>query len=190
MPGYEIHPRLLLSEPMQRCKLHSCRAACCLYGVWIDKFEADVILQNADTIQGEMREAWRDPTGWFDDRKEEDEHSRSGIVFHSRVIDLSSHYGGSACIFLRQDHKCALQTAAHKKGLHPWKWKPFYCVLHPLFLDEKGRITLDDTDLLLDEAGSCLRPSKIKIPLLTTFEEELRYFLGDEEFERQRSLIP
>ena len=34
-----INPRLCLSEPMQRCVLGECQAACCLYGVWIDREE-------------------------------------------------------------------------------------------------------------------------------------------------------
>jgi hypothetical protein len=58
-----------------------------------------------------------------------------------------------------------------------------------LDLDEKGRITLDDTGLLLDEPGSCLRPSNTLIPLMDTFEQELRYFLGDQEYERLRLLV-
>ena len=51
-----------------------------------------------------------------------------------------------------------------------------------------GRITLDETELLLDEPGSCLRPSPTPIPLADTFEPELRYFLGDEGYENLRKL--
>jgi hypothetical protein len=100
------------------------------------------------------------------------------------VVEHHRHYGGTACVFLRSDHKCALQVASQASGHHPWHWKPFYCILHPLDLDEEGRITLDETDLMLDEPGSCLRPATENIPLLVTFEEELRYFLGDEEYEK------
>jgi hypothetical protein len=185
----DINPRMLKSEPMVRCKLRECQAACCIYGVWIDRMEADRIIQNAGLIQPEMPDDWQDPACWFDGREDDDEHASSGRVVHSRVVESSKHYGGSACVFLREDHKCAIQTAANKSGLHPWAFKPFYCILHPLDLDEKGRITLDDTGLLLDEPGSCLRPSTAEIPLVVTFEPELRYFLGDQEFERLYLLV-
>jgi hypothetical protein len=66
--------------------------------------------------------------------------------------------------------------------LHPWQFKPYYCILHPLDLDEQGRITLDETKLLLDEAGSCLRPAENPIPLVETFGPELRYLLGEKAY--------
>jgi hypothetical protein len=183
MSSMEINPRMLESEHMIRCKLHECRAACCIYGVWVDEMEVQKIKDNSAIILPEMPIEWRNPVNWFDDREDIDEHLPSGRVIHSRVVDQLKHYGGSACVFLRPDHKCALQTAAHKAGRHSWDLKPFYCILHPLDLDEKGRITLDDSGLLLDEPGSCLRPSKVKVPLAITFEPELRYFLGDQAYE-------
>lgn len=186
----KMNPRLLQSEPLQRCKLHRCEAACCIYGVWIDRLEAARIYENANIIQSGMPEKWKKPDGWFDGREEEDIHVPSGRVIHSRVVDTPKHYGGSACVFLQDDHKCVLQTTAQKAGMHPWSLKPFYCILHPLDLDEEGRITLDDTGLLLDEPGSCVRPSKALIPLMDTFEPELRYFLGNQEYDRFRLLVP
>ncbi len=178
----EINPRLLKSEPMQRCRLEECRAACCLYGVWLDKAEWAEIQANAAIIIPHMPSGWDDPSQWVDGREEEDEFVPSGRVVHSRVLTDPEHYGGIACVFLRKDHKCALQVAGQAAGEHPWRFKPFYCVLHPLDLDEQGRISLDDTDALLSEPGSCLRPSEIMNPLLETFEPELRYLLGDEGY--------
>ncbi len=189
MAHREINPRMLESEYMTRCKLHECQAACCIYGVWIDKDEARRIAENADIILPEMPDDRQNPEEWFDGREEEDGHAATGQVVHSRVIDRPKHYGGTACVFLRADHKCALQTAAVKINEHPWFLKPFYCILHPLDIDEAGRITLDDSGLLLDEPGSCLRPSQVKIPLAVTFEPELRYFLGDQVYEKIRLLV-
>ncbi|NLF50638.1 MAG: DUF3109 family protein [Leptolinea sp.] len=186
----QINPRMLEKEFMVRCKLHDCGAACCIYGVWIDVLEADRILKNAHIILPEMSENRRDTSHWFDGREDLDEHMPSGRVVHSRVVDNQRHYGGTECVFLRSDHKCALQTAAVKAGLHPWALKPFYCVLHPLDLDEKGRITLDDAGLMLDEPGSCLRPSIVRVSLLETFEPELRFFLGDQAYEELLLLVP
>jgi hypothetical protein len=181
---HSIHPRLQRAEPMQRCALSQCRGACCLHGVWMDTAERELLLTNAALILPHLPEALRDPEAWFDGRVEADEFSRSGRVFHSNVLPDKTHYGGTACVFLREDAKCALQVAGQSAGLHPWHFKPFYCILHPLDLDEQGRITLDTTEAMLSEEGSCLRPADRPISLLETFAEELRYFLGDDEYER------
>jgi hypothetical protein len=177
-----INPRLLKSEPLRRCTLGECRAACCLYGVWIDRNEAQDILANADLISPHMEPENREPGDWFDGREEPDEHSISGRTVHSTVLPDPQHYGETACVFLRKDHLCALQVAANANGLHPWRFKPFYCILHPLDLDEQGRMTLDETDLMLAEPGSCLRPADQPIPLVHTFEPELRYLLGEKGY--------
>ena len=180
----EINPHLYDSEPMQRCRLHECQGACCLYGVWVDVKEQEDILEHADLISPFMREGYSDPLTWFNNETDVDEFSPSKQVRHSTVLEDNTHYGGTACVFLRSDYKCALQVAAVKKRLHPWRFKPFYCILHPLDLDEQGRITLDETKLLLDEPGSCLRPAPLLIPLAETFESELIHFLGEENQKR------
>ncbi len=172
---------------MRRCALGECRAACCLYGVWIDRVEAQEILANAALIAPHMEPENRDPRDWFDGREEPDEHAISGWTVHSTVVPDAEHYGETACIFLRpRDHLCALQVAANANGLHPWRFKPFYCILHPLDLDEQGRITLDETEQMLDEPGSCLRPAGQPIPLIETFEPELRYLLGEKAYQTLR----
>jgi hypothetical protein len=115
---------------------------------------------------------------------ETDPHTPTGEVVHTRVLEDASHYGGTRCVFLRGDSKCALQVAGELLSGDPWSLKPFYCILHPLDLDEEGRITLDETTLLIEEAGSCLVRSEEEIPLLKTFEPELRYFLGDVHYDQ------
>lgn len=182
-----VNPRLLRAEPVRRCTLGECRAACCLHGVWLDRMEARDILANAARIAPHMAAENRDPADWLDGREEADEHSLSGVVLHAAVLPDPAHYGETACIFLRDDHKCALQVAAGAEGLHPWRFKPFYCILHPLDLDDQGRITLDETSLLLDEPGSCLRPAAEPLPLLGTFAPELSYLLGVKGYSRLRA---
>ncbi|NMC52479.1 MAG: hypothetical protein GYA48_02450 [Chloroflexi bacterium] len=174
---------------MQRCKLRQCRAACCLHGVWVGVLEAEKILQSAYQIIPYVPSSLQDPASWFEDAQEPDPFLPGGMAVHTRVLDNPKHWGGSACGFLRADHKCALQVAANAAGLHPWHFKPLYCILHPLDLDEQGRITLDQTSLLLDEPGSCLRPAPSPIPLWVTFEEELRYFLGDARYDELKNQL-
>ena len=183
MSPYDINPRLLKAEPMQRCSLGTCKAACCLYGVWMDSEEVTYILGRAEIIAPHMEPAYADPTLWLDGRTEGDIFAPTRVVKHSAVVACDWHYGGSACIFIRRDFKCALQVAAEAQGYHPWKYKPFYCILHPLDLDSQGRLDLDQTHLLLEEEGSCLVPADQPIPLLVTFEPELRYLMGDEVYE-------
>lgn len=183
-----INPRLLENESLRRCTLSECRGACCLYGVWVDLKEAEDILQHQELILPEMPEGSKEPAEWFTGEQDEDGFSPSKRVIHSAVIEQPAHYGGTACIFWRADARCALQVAAQKAGLHPWRFKPFYCILHPLDLDDEGRITLDDAQPLSEEPGSCLRPANSPRPLVDTFEEELRYFLGDRRYERLRAL--
>lgn len=177
-----VNPRLLRSERLRRCKLGECRAACCLNGVWIDRNEAEDLRKNARLILPYLSPEWQDPGCWFEEDCEPDEHALSGAVIRSRVVEAPAHYGGRACVFLRPDFKCALQVAGEAAGFHPWRFKPFYCILHPLDLDEQGRITLDSVRELIHEAGSCLRPAREATPLVVTFEEELRYLLGDRQY--------
>lgn len=180
--NFTIHARLLQSEPVRRCRLEECCAACCLYGVWLDAAEWEHIQAHAGLVAEHMPAHLRDPALWVDGQTDLDAFSRSGRVIHSRVLPDARHYGGSACVFLREDHKCALQVAGQAAEYHPWRFKPFYCILHPLDLDEGGRITLDTTENLLAEAGSCLRPQPEPQPLVKVFEPELRYLLGDQRY--------
>jgi len=179
----ELNSRMFQSEPMMRCKLHECRGACCLYGVWVGLLEKDLILQYAEDIKPYLNRDFQDSNLWFEDALEDDEYIEGGTVIHTKVLDDPSHYGKSACVFLGKDSKCILQAVSSEIGKHHWFLKPFYCILHPLDLDEKGRITLDETKIILEEEGSCLRKSEIKIPLLKTFEEELRFILGDKNYQ-------
>jgi len=169
---------------MRRCTLGECRAACCLHGVWIDRLEAEDIRKHAALIAPHLEPENRDPFDWFDGAEEPDENALSGFTVHSTVLPDPNHYGETACIFLRRDYKCALQVAADANGEHPWRYKPFYCLLHPLDLDEQGCITLDETGAMLAEPGSCLRPADHPIPLIETFEPELRYLLGEKAYRR------
>jgi hypothetical protein len=177
-----LSERIHRAELIQRCRLEECRGACCLYGAWVDRLEMEDIRANSHLITDWMCAGYQDPESWFDGRQESDRHALSGEVHHTTVLDDPNHYDGTACIFLREDYKCSLQVAADQSGLHPWRFKPFYCVLHPLDLDEDGRITLDETETLLKEPASCLRPSDRRRSLLEIFEPELRYLVGDLEF--------
>lgn len=177
---------MLLSEPLRRCTLEECHGACCVFGVWVDTREVADILSHANLIIPHMPAESRTPGEWFAPVEDQDKHSPTGKVIHTAVENHPQHYGGTSCIFWRDDAKCALQVAAVANDLHPWRFKPYYCVIHPLDQDEQGRITLDETGVLASEPGSCLRPADKAIPLIDTFEEELRYLLGDKIYNEIR----
>jgi hypothetical protein len=181
---------MLKSEPMRRCSLNECHGACCLHGAWVDRVEIKDILAHADQISPHMPKGTADPANWFDERRDRDKYAISGEVGHTTVLPDADHYGETACIFLRRDFKCALQTAADEGQLHPWRFKPFYCILHPLDLDAEGRITLDETELMLAEPGSCLRPAEKFTPLIETFAVELRYLLGEKGYRKLKVSSP
>jgi hypothetical protein len=178
-----VNPRMFDSEPLRRCELGECKGACCVFGVWVDLREVEDIMHNAQIILPHMPEDCRVPGEWFAAVEDVDTRSPSGRVIHTAVENRPDHYGKTACIFNLADGKCALQVAAVKNGLHPWRFKPFYCILHPLDLDEEGRITLDFVEEMVNEKGSCVRSSPHEIPLITTFEPELRYLLGEKGFQ-------
>lgn len=178
MPGkYLIDPFLETAHPVQRCGWPDCGAACCVYGAWVDQTLVEDIYRHADLISPYLSPDLRPSELWFDGREEADEYALSGVVAHTTVLPNPDHYGGTACIFLRSDQQCALQSAAQENNLHPWRFKPFYCVLHPLVI-KQGRITLDDPKIMVEEPASCLRNSGVKTPLLEIFRPEIEYFLG------------
>ena len=174
---YLLDPFLQTAQPVQRCGWPGCGAACCIYGAWVDKTLVEDILAHSELIAQYLPVDLRYPEIWFDEREEADEHALSGVVTHTAVLPDPDHYGGTACIFLRPDRQCALQTAAQENDLHPWRFKPFYCILHPLEIKD-GQITLDDPALMVDEPASCLRSAEKAVPLVETFREEIEYFLG------------
>lgn len=179
-----LNPRMFDAEPVQRCCLEECTGACCVFGVWVDPREMEYILSNARLIMPHMPVSVRNPGEWFVPVEDVDKNSPSGKVIHTAVEPAPWHYGETACIFCHEnDGKCSLQLAAVANNLHPWRFKPFYCILHPIDLDENGRFTMDTLNALLTEQGSCLRAADHPIPFIETFAPELEYFLGEKGYQ-------
>lgn len=178
MKRQSLSPRLDETVPLQPCGWPACGAACCFGGAWVDLAEIEDIRTNAGLISTHMPPGHTDFEDWFQSEVEPDPYALSGQVRHTAIVESPAHYHGTACIFLRPDFKCALQVAGEESGAHPWRFKPFYCILHPLDLDSEGRITLDETALLADEPGSCLRPSGAGHKISSIFFAELEYLTG------------
>jgi hypothetical protein len=160
---------------IQRCGFPDCRAACCVYGSWVSEPMIAKIKENHKLISPHLPVSAQNPKSWFNDDTDPDPFVPGGIVRSTQTIEDKEHYGGTACIFMREDYKCALQVASKAAGLHPWEFKPFYCILHPLELNDAGEISLDRTDFLVIEPASCLHNADMDIPLKELFAEELEY---------------
>jgi hypothetical protein len=177
-----ISKRMFRKEKLIRCILNDCQGVCCTYGVWIDLKEKQRIFENLAVVQSCMDQNSVDFDEWFKEDIENDPYTESGVVVHSRVVERDLPFSRETCVFLRPDHKCALQVASQLLGKHPWFLKPFYCILHPMDINQDGEITLDETNIISEEPKSCLRVSCANLAPIEIFEEELRYLLGDSTY--------
>jgi hypothetical protein len=172
---FVIAPRLQEHSHLRRCRLAECRGACCLHGVWVDPLERDDILNHAAIIAPWMAASRQDPTAWFTQERETEPAFPSGYVVAASVCGNPDHYGGTECVFLRSDARCALQAAGDVEGPYPWRYKPFHCIIHPLTFDDYGNITLAADDELAAEPGSCFRVSEVAGVLAEELAPELDF---------------
>jgi hypothetical protein len=175
---FTLSGRLFEPTMLRRCRLEECHAACCLHGVWVDPLEKEDILRNVEFILPHMPGGRTNTDEWFGKDREEDASFPSGYVIGTAVLPNPAHYGGTECVFLRPDWLCALQVAGVAEGLHPWRWKPFHCILHPLTVETGGIVTLASDEELLAEEGSCFRADNQKGPMLERLAEEIGFLLA------------
>jgi hypothetical protein len=178
--GTVVDARLLEARPMRHCRLEECQAHCCGGGVALSVQQAEDILAHAELIRPHLPPDRRDPQTWFDGALEpEYDHPAGGLLTNTTVVEDSTHPMGTNCVFLRPDRRCGLQAAAIAVGEHPWRWKPFYCALHPITFDKCVLKLAEENDLYL-EGGSCNRPDPgTLIPVYKLFEEEMKLALGE-----------
>jgi hypothetical protein len=178
--GTPVDPTLLEMRASRRCALGECQAHCCGWGVSINVEQAHDILAHEGLILPHMPAERRDPDQWFDWITEpEYDHPSGGVLTNTTVVEDPTHPTGHNCIFLRSDRKCALQVAGVAAGEHPWRFKPFYCALHPLTF-EKHELVLGEGNPLYIKGGSCNRPSSGDVlPVYQLFEWEVKLALGE-----------
>jgi hypothetical protein len=180
--GRAVNPVLLEARPMSRCRLEECQSYCCNGGVWIHNTQADDILAHQDLILPHMPPDRRDPSQWFDGLSEPDiDFPEAGDAMGTSVVPDPTHPAGQTCIFLNAERLCVLQKAGIEAGEHPWRFKPYYCALHPLGLDEM-KLELEEESEVYKAGGNCSRPSGDLIPLYQLFDIEAKLFLGEEGY--------
>ena len=181
--GTKVDPVLLEPRSIGRCVLDECHAACCTEGVYVFSSEVSDVRRHADLIGPHLEPGRRDPAGWFDGETiEETDHPLGGTAEGTVVYPDGTHPAGRSCVFLRSDKRCGLQVAGVAAGEHPWRFKPFWCALHPLEFD-CGVLTLAEDSAVYQSGGSCNRPQPgHAIPIFRLFEEEVTLALGTAGF--------
>jgi hypothetical protein len=179
--GIKVDPHLLETRPLRRCRLEECQGYCCGGGVCISLAQVDDILTHASLFQPYMQPERRNPQDWFytDETHEDKDHPAGGLYTYTTVFDDPRHPYTYACVFLRPDRKCTLQLAGLENGEHPWRYKPFYCALHPIEFNDL-KVRLCDDNPIFKEGGSCCRtdPSH-PVPLYVLFADELKLALSE-----------
>ena len=180
--GRAVDPDLLEARAMRRCRLDECQSYCCSGGVWIHLRQVEDILAHQALIFPHLPPERHDTTKWFDGTLEPDtDYPEAGDCTGTAVVEDATHPAGETCVFLRPDRLCALQAAGMANNEHPWRYKPFYCALHPLVLDE-GELSLAEDSEMYKEGGNCNRPADDLIPLYQLFEVETKLVLGEDGF--------
>ena len=182
--GRPISPVLLEERPLRRCQLEECQSYCCSGGVWIHTRQVADLLEHQELIKPHLPPERRDPSLWFDGTDELDEDwPEAGHATGTAVIDDPTHPAGTTCIFLTPNRLCALQAAGMAAGEHPWRYKPFYCALHPLGLDG-GHLVLVEGSKIYEEGGTCSRTEADTplVPVYALFDVETKLALGDDGF--------
>ena len=187
--GKAVDPGLLEARALGRCRLAECQSYCCSGGVWIHLRQAEDILAHQDLVLAQMPADRQDPSQWFDGTDEpDDDYPEAGRCTGTAVVTDATHPAGQTCIFLRPDRLCALQATGMSNGEHPWRYKPFYCALHPLVLED-GRLTLADDSEMYLEGGHCSRPEPGgMIPLYELYDVETKLVVGEAGWEALRAM--
>jgi len=186
--GRAVDRGMLEARPTSRCRLEECQSRCCAGGVYIHTRQVDDILAHQDLIIPHLPPDRQDPAKWFDNKIEPDEdYPEAGPCMGTNVVDDPTHPAGATCIFLTANRRCALQTASIAAGEHPWRFKPYYCALHPLGI-EAGVLMLVEDNGIYQEGGSCQRPSDELIPLYKLLDVETKLVLGEEGYQQLDAL--
>lgn len=118
------------------CDLDSCRATCCHDGVFLSDEEASVIEmlieKNEELLAGyvvgvSVESLVRDGVG----------ACRTAVRHVSDeelAEDFPPHFPKTRCVFLDEQHRCALQRLSDDLGHPSWFYKPIGCWMHPLTL--------------------------------------------------------
>ena len=179
--GRAVMRDMLETRELDRCRVEECQSYCCSGGVWIHTTQVEDILAHQHLVLPHLPPERRDPSKWFDGTLEPDtDYPEAGDCTGTSTVEDLTHPAGHTCIFLRpEDRRCALQAAGIANGEHPWRYKPFYCALHPLTLEE-GVLGLAEGSEMYASGGNCNRANPgVPIPIYQLFDVETKLVLGE-----------
>ncbi len=157
----------------ERCELHVCGGACCVNGIWVDLRHVQRVLDAAETVRPFMAPDYADNEDlWFGDETLETADFASGIGLPTAVGPRADGSGRQGCVFVRADHKCALQMASEAAGL-PWPGlKPFDCATYPI-LRSDGAVQVDYESAKHHPGADCQQGGPTQRRMRDVFAEEI-----------------
>ena len=174
-------------RPLARCALARCHGTCCAEGVYLNA-EVAATVRNLLRRDGELFRSlgMERPAEAVVEEVEDGVRSvRTALrpkPFRALVPDYPAHFPETACAFLLDDARCALQVVAEAKGLHPWHYKPLACWMHPISISPEG-IRLHDRASDPYPGGwtsetHCGRTEPCGLPARDTLRAELEFLGG------------
>lgn len=158
---------------VKSCDISKCYGECCYNGVYADLTEVEKILSVKDEVKELMDESQdKNYENWFEEITE-DKDFESGYCRGTKIYN-------NKCVFLDKIGFCTLQKLALKKNIDKWYFKPKYCILYPLTL-VNNTLTVDTENL--ESHYNCNNFSSQKISIIDTFENEIKYLLGEKGFD-------
>ena len=123
------------------CELAECQGICCRSGVWLEPEEYAYLKENENHLREKLPAFGVEmPT----DRALFDEGSMGRFTVGTNVkpFDYSGRKDAAgleptACVFRRGDGACGLQLLGVAEGKPSWFYKPLYCFLFPVDINER-----------------------------------------------------
>jgi Fe-S-cluster containining protein len=148
----------------------NCTGECCHYGVYTDLKEHQHILQIKDKIIPLMDDTQpKDISLWFEE-PEKDESFESGIAVGTELYN-------DKCVFLDGKGLCTLQKLAMIENVDKWNYKPLYCILFPLTIDEQT-LTIDDGHI--ERLKTCNNNRINGTSIYDSCKDELLHLFGED----------
>ena len=166
LPHLRVGEELFTRRFESGCSMMKCNGFCCREGVIIDAGHKDLVLENAELVQGYMDETQtKDTSLWFEPGEAVDLDFPSG-----RSCNTAKY--NEVCVFLGKDKLCVLQKAEKEVP----NLKPFYCRTYPIVIID-SRLTYDD-EHSPSETHCCgpVKDGPLNVFDVCTFE--LEYTLG------------
>ncbi len=128
---------LAFEQTIRPCELSRCKATCCHDGVYLTDEEFGIL----EHVVAEYREELIAMIPHLPESPFESVAERSGNKTRTRSAqpaeladDYPVHFPKTKCVFLDDQHRCALQRLSLSLNKNPWFYKPITCWMHPVTL--------------------------------------------------------